>query len=278
MKRPSESAIFGGPIVITGATGQVGVALRRRLAAGSSEIRALTRQDVSPSAFRDAEAVVHLAGTLRPGRHSTYEQANRGTVEQTVAALAGSAVERVVFLSYVGADPESDNAYLRAKGEAEELLYRSGRDCVVLRCTHIFGPADDPGPTVAALTAWRRHAVWVLGDGSQRVAPVYREDVVDAIVAALDPSTYHGRFDLPGPEELTMDDLVRAVNADDIRLRHVPPRIARTLSRAAPGMTPELVEVMLADSVGEQRRIDRAFGLERRGVSDVYAPPIALAV
>lgn len=88
MKRPSESAIFGGPIVITGATGQVGVALRRRLAAGSSEIRALTRQDVTPSAFRDAEAVVHLAGTLRPGRHSTYEQANRGTVEQTVAALA----------------------------------------------------------------------------------------------------------------------------------------------------------------------------------------------
>ena len=74
-----------------------------------------------------------------------------------------------------------------------------------------------------------------------------------------------------------MDDLVRAVNADDVRLRHVPPRIARTLSRAAPGMTPELVEVMLADSVGEQRRIDRAFGLERRGVSDVYTPPVALA-
>ena len=42
MKRPSAS-IFGGPIVITGATGQVGVALRRRLAAGRNEIRALTR-------------------------------------------------------------------------------------------------------------------------------------------------------------------------------------------------------------------------------------------
>ena len=125
--------------------------------------------------------------------------------------------------------------------------------------------------------ARRGHSVWVLGDGSQRVAPVYREDVVDAIVAALDPSTYHGRFDLPGPEELTMDDLVRTVNPDDIRLRHLPPRIARTLSRAAPGTTPELVEVMLADSLGEQRRIDRVFGLERRGVRDVYTPSVALA-
>ena len=186
-------------------------------------------------------------------------------------------MERVVFLSYVGADPRSENAYLRAKGEAEELLYRSGRDCVVFRCTHIFGPPDDPGPTLAALRARRGRSVWVLGDGSQRVAPVYREDVVDAIVAALDPSTYHGRFDLPGPEEMTMDDLARMVNADDIRLRHLPPRIARTLSRAAPGTTPELVEVMLADSLGEQRRADRVFGLERRGVSDVYTPLVALA-
>jgi len=277
MKNGGASSIFGGPIVITGANGQVGMALRRRLAASPSEIRALTRHDVTEEAIRDAQAVVHLAGTLLPGRQSTYEQANRATVGETVSALAGSAVERVVFLSYVRADPQSENAYLRAKGEAEELLYRSGRDCVVFRCTHIFGPPDDPGPILAALRARRGRSVWAPGAGNQRVAPVYREDVVDAIVAALDPSTYHGRFDLPGPEEMTMDDLTRMVNADDIRLRHLPPRIARTLSRAAPGTTPELVEVMLADSLGEQRRVDRVFGLERRGVSDVYTPSVALA-
>lgn len=271
------SSLFAGPIVITGAGGQVGIALRRRLAALPTEIRALSRHDVDARTLRDAEVVVHLAGTLLPGRQNTYEQANRATVGETVAALAGSAVERVVFLSYVGADPQSENAYLRAKGEAEELLYRSGRDCVIFRCTHIFGPPEDPGPTVAALIARRGRSVWILGDGSQRVAPVYREDVVDAIVAALDPSTYHGRFDLPGPEEMTMDELAQMVNADGVRLRHLPSRIARTLSRAAPGTTPELVEVMSADSLGEQRRVDRAFGLERRGVSDVYTPLVALA-
>src|SRR5688500_7695296 len=198
-RRSVSTSIFGGPIVITGASGHVGGALRRRLAAGPSEIRALTRHGVTRQAFRDAQAVVHLAGTLLPGRQSSYAQANRTTVSETVAALRGSSVERVVFLSYGGADPHTNNAYLRAKGEAEELLYRSGHDCVVFRCTHIFGPADDPGPTIGALIARRGHSVWVLGDGCQRVAPVYREDVVDAIVAALDPSTYHGRFDLPAP-------------------------------------------------------------------------------
>jgi uncharacterized protein YbjT (DUF2867 family) len=266
-----------GPIAIAGASGHVGTALRRRLTAFPNEVRVLARGGDPASALRDAAAVVHLAGTLRPGRSSTYEQANLDTVGRTVAALAGSSVERVVFLSYVGADPHAENAYLRAKGEAEELLRECGRDCVVFRCTHIVGPPDDPGPTVSALLARRGHSAWVLGNGGQRVAPIYREDVVDAIVAALDPRTYHGRFDLPGPEKTTMDDFARIVNADGVRLRHVPPRAVRALSHAVPGMTPELVEVMLADSVGEQARADRTFWLERRRVSDVYRPRVALA-
>ena len=273
-----DATPLDGPIVIAGASGQVGTALRRRLTAFPNEVRVLARGEDPASTLRDAAAVVHLAGTLRPGRSCTYEQANLGTVGRTVAALEGSSVERVVFLSYVGADPLAENAYLRAKGEAEELLRRCGRDCVVFRCTHIFGPPDDPGPTVSALLARRGHAVWVLGDGSQRVAPVYREDVVDAIVAALDPRTYHGRFDLPGPEETTMDDLARTVNAAGVRLRHVPPRVARALSRAVPGMTPELVDVMLTDSVGEQIDASTArSGLSGGGVSDVYRRELAIA-
>jgi uncharacterized protein YbjT (DUF2867 family) len=282
-RRPSgQSAsvgatLLGGPIAITGASGQEGSALDRRLSALRTEVRTVARGDDPATAFRDAAAVVHLGGTLRPERPSTYEEANVGTVRRTVAALAGSSVERVVFLSYVGADRHAENAYLRAKGEAEELLYRSGRDCVVFRCTHIFGPPDDPGPTVSALLAGRGRSVWLLGDGNQRVAPVYREDVVDAIIAALDPRTYHGRFDLPGPEELTMDDFAQIVNADGVRLRHVPPRVARALSRAAPGLTPELVDVMLADSLGEQQRAERTFGLVRHEVSEVYRLRSALA-
>jgi uncharacterized protein YbjT (DUF2867 family) len=271
--------LFPGPIAVTGSGGQVGTALRRRLASFPNEVRALGRGDDLAAAFRDAVAVVHLAGGLRPKPPDTYEEANLATVERTLAALAGSSVERIVFLGYVGADRTSGNAYLRAKAMAEELLFRSARDSVVLRCTHIFGPPDDPGPTVAGLLGSRSgdRPLWVLGDGRQRVAPVYREDVVDAIVAALDPTSYHGRFDLPGPEELSMDEFVRIVAGYDGRLRHLPPRVARALSRAVPGLTPELVDVLLSDSVGERHRAERTFGLERRGVREVYRPVAEIA-
>lgn len=259
-------------VAITGAGGQVGTGLQSRLAELPVEVRALGRGDELASAFRDADAVVHLAGSLRPTAPETYADANLRTVERTVSALRGSSVERVIFLSYVGAAASSPNAYLRAKGEAEDLLYHSGRDTVVFRCTHIVGPPDDPGPMASALRAGKGRAVWVLGDGSQRLAPVYREDVVDAIVAALDPRTHHGRFDLPGPAVLTMDELVRILNGASVKLRHIPALVARTLGHTHPSLTPELVDLMLSDSVGDQIRVVRAFGLERRRLVDVYTP------
>jgi NAD(P)H dehydrogenase (quinone) len=260
-----------GPIAITGASGQVGQALRRRLAV-VPDVRAIGRQDDLVEPCRDASAVVHLAGTLRPDRRNGHEEANLDTVRRTLSALARSSVERVIFLSCVGADPSSGNAYLRAKGQAEQLLHQSGLDLVVLRCTHIFGPPEDPGPTVSALRAGGSDSIWILGDGRQRVAPVYREDVVDAIVAALDPRTFHGRFDLPGPDEMTMDEFVRTVNRDGIPLRHLPRRAARLFAHVAPGLNPDLVDVMSSDNLGEQHRADQAFMLRRHSLAEIYRP------
>ena len=266
-----------GPIAITGASGQVGTALQRRLAAFSNEVRPLAQGDDLAAAFGDAVVVVHLAGTLRPKRPYTYVQANVRTVERTVAALEGSSVERIVFLSYVGAERNSPNAYLRAKAEAEDLLHRCGRDSVLFRCTHIFGPPEDPGPTVSAMLAGDGGTVWMLGNGTQRVAPVFRDDVVEAIVAALDPRTSHGRFDLPGPDEMTMNEFVGIVNREQVRTKHLPAPLARTLGYALPGLTPALVDIMLADSLGDQARVVRAYGFERRRAGDIYLRRRAIA-
>lgn len=262
-----------GAIAITGAGGQVGTALRRRLAAFPNDVRPLGRGDDLAAAVREAEVVVHLAGTLRPESANTYVEANLRTVERTVAALEDSSVERVVFVSYLGADPASGNEYLRTKGLAEELLRGCGRDVVVFRCSHVYGPPEEPGPTAAAFLSKDGRPVSILGSGRQLVAPVFREDVAEAIVrAALDPATYHGRYDLTGPETMTVDEFVVALNGGHATLRHIRPRVARALARVVPGLPPALVEVMLADSVGDRIRAPRAFGLELQRVADVYRP------
>src|SRR6516165_1916816 len=137
-------AFVSGPVVIVGGSGHVGGFLSGRLAELPNEVRALGRRDNVVEAVRDADAVVHLAGTLQPLKGNTYEQANVETVRKTVEALAGSSVKRIAFLSYVWADPASPNDYLRTKGEAESLVAGSGRDAVIIRSTFIYGPPDDP--------------------------------------------------------------------------------------------------------------------------------------
>src|SRR5262245_51915356 len=241
---------LSGPVAVTGASGHVGGVPSRRLAEFPTEVRAVGRRDDLADAVRDADAVVHLAGTLQPLKGNTYEQANVETVRKTVEALAGSSVKRIVFLSYVGADPVSPNEYLRTKGDAESLVAGGGRDAVIIRSTFIYGPPDDPGPSTAPFIAHAGKAVSVIGSGTQRYAPVFVGDVADVLIrAALDPSAAMGTFALAGPDVLSVDEFVQVVNGGPVKERHLQGRLARMLAHVVPTLTPALVEVMGTDSL-----------------------------
>jgi nucleoside-diphosphate-sugar epimerase len=81
-----------------------------------------------------------------------------------------------------------------------QALHDSGIPTTILRCHHIYGPSEEPGPTARSFLASNGRSVTILGRGSQRLSPVYREDVVEAIVhAALNPAAPVGTFELAGP-------------------------------------------------------------------------------
>jgi uncharacterized protein YbjT (DUF2867 family) len=266
---------FRGPVAITGASGQVGTALQKRLADLPNEVRALGRDDQLEAAFRGVDVVVHLAGTLAPKRPNTYRAANLTTVEATVNVLRGSEAKRVVFLSYVDADPTSRNPYLRYKGQAEELLGDSETPAVILRSTHILGTPDEPGPTVAAMLSKDGKPVSVLGPGTQRYAWVARDDVAEGIVrAALDPDAPIGTFELAGPKAEGVDDFVRHINGEAVRMRHLAPLAARLMGRLLPSLPSPLVDVMLRDSLPLGGAPDAAerLGLRMRTLGEMWRP------
>src|SRR6266496_6845317 len=76
---------------------------------------------------------------------------------------------------------DASNSYLRYKAEAEEALRSCGVPAVIFRCDHIYGPPSQPGPTASAFVA-KSGRVVVLGRGTQKLAPLYRDDVVEAIL------------------------------------------------------------------------------------------------
>lgn len=263
-----------GAVVVTGARGHVGTAVVRRLESRGRVVRAPGRTDDLDGAVRDAGALIHVAGTLAPVPPVTHEQANLGSVLQTLRALESSSVQRIVFLSYATADAQSPNAYLRAKGRAEQLLHESGRPVVVLRSTFVFGPPGDPGPSFAPFLAHGARPVSVLGRGDQRIAPIFVEDVAEVLVrAAVDRGAPTGTFGLGGPEVLTFDEMIALVNGGHARERHLPPSVARLLAHLVPALSPPLVDVLLADSLPPEPSAADAFGVTLHGPREVLAAP-----
>ncbi len=261
-----------GPVAVTGASGQVGAPLQRRLGQLPNEVRPLGRGDDLATAFGDADAVVHLAGTLQPRKPNTNRAANLDTALAAAAALARSRAQRVVFLSFLTARLDASNSYLRYKAEAEEALRSSGIPATIFRCDHIFGPPSEPGPTASAFLA-KSGKVTLLGSGAQQLAPLYREDVVEAILhAALDPETPTGAFELAGPDTVTAEEFARLLSSEPIRIRRTPAMLARLLGRVVPTLTPELVDVLLSDTVPTEdvRATARLFGVELHRPADVW--------
>lgn len=277
----------GEIIAITGADGQVGRALLERLRNMGVRTTALTRQPVelpatrtvrdpldgeaARAALKEADIIVHLAGTLRPSGRNSYETANVETTRAVVQAVREGKARRILYLSYVGADEDSANAYVRTKGGAERVLTESGREVVVFRCTHIIGPPDRPGPTADAMLAKPGKAVGVLGTGRQAVAPIYLGDVVSAIVSATQGGV-PGTYDLAGPDTMTMNELVGLLNRNAaVPIRHVPGWMARMLGFLVPSLPRPMVQVLLADSVGDASRTCQTFGLTLMSLKRVWA-------
>ena len=241
---------LSGPVAMTGADGHVGRALRRRLTNLSNPVRPLGRSDDWSAAIRDADVVVYLVGTLQPRRPNTYQGANVATVQRCLDAVAGSSVRRLVLVSYVGADPAAANPYLQTKGRAEQLVGTAEVAAVVLRSTLVYGDADDIGPSFATYRTRPGGTVWVLGDGRQRVAPIHVDDLADLLIAAaLDPDAPLGTFEVGGPTVYPLDAFVQLINPPGVRVRHLPPAVARLLARLVPQLTPALVDVLTRDSV-----------------------------
>jgi NADH dehydrogenase len=263
-------------VAITGASGQVGTLLAAKLAAAGVEVTPLGRGDDWAAGIAGADAVAAPAGTLQPGRGDDYRSANVETAARTAEAARAGGVERLACLSYVGAAPDSANAYLRSKYEAEELLVASGVPTTIFRCVHIFGPPEHPGPTAGAFIATGRRKVIVPGNGRQRIAPLYIDDVATALAAALtDAYAPTGIFELGGPEEMSMDDFVRAVNGGAARMRHLPAPLARISARLSSVLTPALMDLLLRDNVaaGDPAEVGAKFGFTPTRLAEVWPAP-----
>lgn len=225
--------MHAGHVVVLGGTGFVGRHLVPHLLAAGHRVTVLSRggdaakraalsraaslREGDPldvgflrGAFDDADAVINLTGILneRGDNGRGFEQVFVGITEAVIAAMRAAGVRRLLQMSALNAGP-AESHYLRARGEAEQRVRSSALDWTLFRPSVIAGPGDGLFCRFDALL--RRLPVLPIGRADARFQPVWVDDVAAAFVRALaDDTTIGTRYDLVGPQVMSLADIVKA--------------------------------------------------------------------
>jgi uncharacterized protein YbjT (DUF2867 family) len=209
-------------ILVTGATGTVGMAVVRRLRERRQAVRAIVRDRSAPSPLAGLDVELFQADLRRPetlegafgGVHTAFlltpsadDQAAMeiGFIDAAVAA----GIRTIVKHSAVGADA-SASGLANAHGRSERHLIGSGISYVIVRPTQFMQNLLSWTPSIARASA----LVIPLASPEVRINMVDVQDVADVEATVLSEDGHAGRIYTPsGPDLLTYGEVAERLSA-----------------------------------------------------------------
>jgi NADH dehydrogenase len=161
--------------------------------------------------MRGCGAVINLIGVLHDGRgKASFDQAHTGMARKVVDACHRAKVSRLLHMSALNAGVDAPSAYLRSKGEAEQIVRASGLDYTIFRPSVVFGRDDHFLNLFAKVQALL--PLVLLAMPNARFQPIFVEDVAKVFVDSLAHTQSLGlAYELGGPKVYTLRELVRYV-------------------------------------------------------------------
>jgi uncharacterized protein YbjT (DUF2867 family) len=190
----------------------------------------VTRPDDARRAVAGADVVVSaITGFASPAGVEAVDAAGNRVLADVCRAAR---IRHFVLLSVMGAAADHPLALFRAKFAAEEAVRRSGVSATIIRPSPyletwlglVGSPLVSSGKTV------------VFGRGRNPINFVSALDVARFVELAIcDPALVGQTIDVPGPENLTLEDLVaitRTASGSSGAVSHAPRAVLRFLSVA----------------------------------------------
>lgn len=282
-------------ILVTGATGFVGRVLLPRLTEAGYTVRCLVRASrqtprlptglpvqlaigslEDPRALRSAlagvETVIHLAGVEWRGRHGDLLAVDVNGTRALVEAAREAGVNRLVYLSHLGADRASAYPVLKAKGIAEEFIRQSGLHYTIFRSALLYGREDVLINTLAAVIRVSPGVLLLPGDGRTTLQPLWVDDLATCLEWSLaDTATLDQTLSVGGPEFVTLPQLAHIImdkigvqraqlNASPVLLRAGAWFLEQTLPRSP--LTTRWLDYLAVNRLCELTSVTRYFGLK----------------
>lgn len=241
--RDPENALFLKPM------GQVG-----QIAPVMADIRS---EKAVAAAVAGVDLVINAVSLGAQTRRNRFADVHVQGARRVARLAAAAGVKRLIHLSGIGSDPNSDSAYVAARGHGDRAVREAFPAATLLKPSVVFGPGDHFFSTFAAM-ARLAPALPLFGGGTARVQPVYVGDVADAAMNALaDPASAGQDFELGGPTVYTYRELMTLLLQTVERKRllvNVPERVALILAAFAAllpnrPLTRDMVKLAVADNV-----------------------------
>ena len=236
------------------------------------------RDDKSVAAsMNGADAVVFCVGVLEETGRNTFEAVQAEAAGRVARLAAEHGVGRLVHISAIGADSNSQSEYARTKAKGEANVRAVFPGAVILRPSIIFGSEDNFFNRFASMT--RFGPVLPVVGGDTKFQPVWVDDVAQAAVKGVLGQVAAGTYELGGPDVMTFRELM-GVMLRVIRRRrlviNLPFGIAKIVAGLAgvvQGMSLGIVKAPITEDQVKNLRSDNVVAEDAKGFSEIGIVP-----
>ncbi len=246
-------------ILVTGATGTLGMEVAKQLVQKKASFRCLARKSPkadtleemgAPVCYGDAtdaaalnEAMdevtavisIHSVGLPKKDGPSCWEVDYRGNLE-LMERLKNNGGGKFVYISALGVSLRSRFELFKVKYAVETALKFSDLDYTIFRPSGFFSDF-----TMTADTILKYHIYPAMGYGNDRIQGIHQADLAACAIAALDNKKASRKtFSIGGPDVLTVKevaDLYSRILGYKVRVIPIPPVVSRIGSTVADAFT-----------------------------------------
>jgi len=287
-------------ILVVGATGRLGGAITQTLLAQGKSVRILVRRN-SPSvelakqglatsaetliaagaqpvygdlkerasldpACQGIDIVITTANSAPRGGDDNPQTVDRDGNRNLIDAAKAAGVKQFIFVSTLGASPDSPVPFLAAKGQTDAYLIASGMAYTILAPTSYMEvwPAMVVGMPVAT-----GRSVTLVGEARGRQSFISAADVAAYAVACVEnPDAINQYLAISGPQVFSYREVVEVY--EQVLGRSIPVNFVAP-GEAVPGLPPFISEILAADfdMIVDSSETARKFDIHQTSLEEV---------
>lgn len=161
------------------------------------------------AALTGADVVINCVGILSPIGKNSFGTIHADGAERIARLAAKQGISRLVHISAIGADANSQSAYARSKAAGEEGILKHIPSAHILRLSVVFGTEDQFFNRFAAMA--RMLPLLFIAGAKTKFQPVFVNDVARAAKIAAQGGASAGVYELGGPEVRSFHSLMKVM-------------------------------------------------------------------